>query len=38
MKNIVEKDINLIKKYDIENVLESERPIEVQKIKIGFVS
>ena len=30
------EDINLIKKCDIENVLENIKPIEIQKTRIGF--
>lgn len=31
-----DEDINLIKKCDVENVLERVKPVEVQKIRIGF--
>jgi SpoVK/Ycf46/Vps4 family AAA+-type ATPase len=32
------EDINLIKKCDIENVLEEIKPVEVKRVRIGFAS
>ena len=34
--NEKDENINLIKRSDVEKVLENEKPVETQKIKIGF--
>ena len=36
ISNIINKNINLIKKCDVEAVLIEQKPVEVHKIQIGF--